>query len=280
MRRAAEFAVFLVLAAAAHLALAALGPEAEGAQSAGQGGAATVTLQAASAQVSDMVARWETPPEALELEQDMPAPAAETAPTLPAPDTGPVPMSQGLGLQLPSDDSTPDQVDTSSATPAAARSEVSDTRPRMRPAQPPKPTPAKTSPQTSQPKSQSSAAQTASGSGGSANAGSAGSSAAATLSAGQRQSLVAQWGAQVRSKIERSKRYPSAARGAEGTVHVRITIARDGSLRAVSVATTSGHAALDAAALRAVKSARRFPPAPRLLDQPSYTFTLAMRFST
>ncbi|MFX0543694.1 TonB family protein [Roseovarius sp. S4756] len=282
MRRTAEFAVFLGLAAAAHLALATLSPEAEGAQSAGQGGAATVTLQAASAQVSDMVARWETPPETLDEAppQEMQTPAFDSAPELPTPDAAPRPASKGPGLQLPGSDSAPDQVDTAPAAPAVTRAEVSDTRPRMRPAQPPSPTPAKPAPKQNRPTSQSSAAQTASGSGGGANAGSARSSAAATLSAGQRQSLFAQWGAQVRNKIERAKRYPAAARGATGTAHVRITVARDGTLRAVSVATSSGHAALDAAALRAVKSARRFPPAPRQLDQPSYSFTLAMRFST
>lgn len=290
MRRAAEFAVFLGLAAGLHLAIAAMGPRTEGAQSAGQRGDASVTLQAASAQVSEMVARWDTPPEVVDQAspQDMPEPeltAAEAAPAAPSLwEAAPVPRIQAPGLQLPQSYSPPDQLDTTPAQPSPKdppeQVQVSDTRPKMRPEKPEKPTPTKPTTQKRAPVSQSSAAQTASGAGGGSNAGAAQNRGAATLSAGQRQSLFAQWGAQVRSKIERGKRYPPAARGASGTVQVRITIARDGTLRAVSVAASSGHPALDEAALRAVKSARRFPKAPRQLDEPTYTFTLAMLFST
>jgi TonB family protein len=150
----------------------------------------------------------------------------------------------------------------------------------MRAPAPAKAAPQPTPKQAAQQNSASSAAQRASGAGGGTNAGAAKNSGAATASAGQIQSLFAQWGAQVRQKIERAKRYPNAARGVSGTVHVRITVDRNGTLRGVSVTGSSGNAALDSAALQAIKSARRFPSAPRQLTDPSYTFTLAMRFST
>ena len=295
MRRVAEFAVFLGLAAGLHLAIAAFGPQADGAQSAGQGGDATVSLQAASAQVSEMVARWDTPPEVADqaAPETMPEPALQPPDPPPAPpavvQAAPVPMPQAPGLQVPQSDRLPDQTDMAPApeqvqeTPEQTR--MSEIRPKIRPPEPPrKPAQAKpkaeTSPQKAAPVSRSSAAQRASGAGGGTNAGAAQDSGAATLSAGQRQSLFAQWGAQVRRKIESGKRYPSSARGASGTVQVSITVARDGALRGVSVVGSSGHPALDDAALRAVKSARRFPAAPRQLADPTYTFTLAMRFST
>ncbi|HEY9037612.1 MAG TPA: TonB family protein [Roseovarius sp.] len=292
MRGAAEFGLFLALAAGLHLAIAAFGPQADGAESAGQGGGAAVSLQAASAEVSALVARWDTPPEAADQAPPgaMPEPAPELQDPPPAPaavvEAAPVSVRPGLGLQVPQSDSLPDRTDTAPAVePSPEQIRMSEIRPQARPPEPlRKPATAKREAQpkkqNSAPVSRSSAAQRASGAGGGTNAGAAQDRGAATLSAGQRQSLFAQWGAQVRRKIESGKRYPSSARGASGTVQIRITVGRDGALRAVSVAGSSGHAALDDAALRAVKSARRFPQAPRQLTDPTYTFTLAMQFST
>lgn len=292
MRRAAEFAVFLGLAAGLHLAIAAFAPQAEGAQSAGQGGDAAVSLQAASAQISDMVERWDTPPEV----EDQPAPEDMAEPELQQPDpppappavveAAPVPTPQVQGLQVPQADDLPDQSVTETAQPTQTPEQIrmSEIRPQTRPAEIRKPAAAKPKvepkKQKPAPASRSSAAQRAAGAGGGTNVGAAQDSGAATLSAGQRQSLFAQWGAKVRRKIESGKRYPSAARGASGTVQVSLTVGRDGALRAVSVVGSSGHPPLDEAALRAVKSARRFPQAPRQLTDATYTFTLAMQFST
>lgn len=297
MRRTAEFGLFLALAAGLHLAIAALDLQADGAESAGQGGAAAVSLQAASAEVSAMVAQWDTPPEVADQmpPESLPEPAPELQDPPPAPpagvDVAPVSAPRGLGLQLPQADSLPDRTDTAPtpmpepvpATPEQVR--MSEIRPQARPPEPlRKPAPVKPEAQATKqkntPVSRPSAAQQASGTGGGSNAGAAQDRGAATLSAGQRQSLLAQWGAQVRRKIESGKRYPSSARGASGTVKVRITVGRDGALHAVSVTGSSGHPALDDAALRAVKSARRFRQAPHQLTEPTYTFTLAMRFST
>jgi len=68
----------------------------------------------------------------------------------------------------------------------------------------------------------------------------------------------------VKNKIEREKKYPEAARikQIEGTVTVSFTISTDGHIRQAAVAGTSGHEALDTAALNAVKAANPLPPPP------------------
>ncbi len=293
MKRAAEFAVFLGLAASLHLAVAAFGPQADGAQSAGQGGDAAVSLEAASAEISAMVARWDTPPDAAEQTPDrMPElelPSADPLPPPATPEAPPVPAPQAPGLQVPQTESVPDRTVMEPAPPRETPEQIrmSEIRPQQRPPELRKPAPTQPKVQPEEkprkqkpaPTARSSAAQRASGAGGSTNAGAAQSTGAATLSAGQRQSLFAQWGAQVRRKIESGKRYPSSARGASGTVQISITVGRDGTLRRVSVVGSSGNSALDDAAIRAVKSARRFPRAPAQLTDPTYNFTLAMQFS-
>ena len=287
MRRAAEFAAFLALAAGLHVSVAAIGSAPEGAQSAGEGGPSAVSLKAASEQLNDLVARWDAPPEVTDQTPPEFAPVPPSPPpdASPAPDitplAAPVETSKAPGLQLPQTDRAPDYTDRASA-PEPARispdtAKLSKIRPQTRPRQVSperKPAPAEPAPA-----SDGSAAQRAAGSGGGTNAGSASDSGAATLSAAARQSLMAQWGAQVRRKIERGKRYPSAARGVSGTVRISITVGREGALHAVSVAGSSGHAALDEAALRAVRSAGRFAAAPPQMTEPSYTFTLAMKFN-
>lgn len=290
MKRVIEFAVFVALAVGVHLAVASYAPSRDGVQSAGNEGAAVVSLKAATATVADMVEQWETPP-------DVPdAPAEPIAPqsAMPAPQMPQVPQVQAeaspftealkaSGLAVPQPESLPDQTGMIAPPPppppvpkvSETRQEPADTRPKSRP-KPPAPRKAQAKPK---PTSRASAAQKASGQGGGADAGVARQQRAATLSASQLQSLTAQWGAQVRRQIERRKRYPRGARGASGTVRVLITVGRDGSLRGVSLAGSSGHSTLDEAALRAVRAAGRFPNAPRELSKPTYTFTLGMKFS-
>jgi protein TonB len=92
-------------------------------------------------------------------------------------------------------------------------------------------------------------------------------------------SLEAGWGAQIRSRIERRKAYPRAAGGAAGRVTLTITVARDGLLESVALAASSGHAALDQAAVAAVRRAGRLPAAPAGLGAPRHVFTLPMDFA-
>lgn len=90
--------------------------------------------------------------------------------------------------------------------------------------------------------------------------------------------LMAGWGARITAGVERHKHYPLAAGVALGTTGVALTVLRDGRLQAVAVARSSGVAALDLAAVQAVRAAAPFPPAPAGLSAPSYAFTLRVKF--
>jgi len=94
----------------------------------------------------------------------------------------------------------------------------------------------------------------------------------------QADSLRAGWGADIRARIERRKSYPRDGDGAAGTVKLRIVVGADGRLRGVAVIASSGSAALDAAAVRAVERAGRFPRAPKQLGAEEASFTLPVSF--
>jgi len=91
------------------------------------------------------------------------------------------------------------------------------------------------------------------------------------------QTLMAQWGGQVRAKIERKKRYPAGTR-ASGKVILRLRLDAAGALHSVSVRRSSGDRALDQAALNAVTQAR-LPRAPQGLGTGLFTFDLPMNFN-
>lgn len=95
-------------------------------------------------------------------------------------------------------------------------------------------------------------------------------------SAGEAKALKADWGSKVRARINRKVALP--ADSAPGTVKVRLEIAASGALLAVGIAQSSGQAALDAAALKAVKSAAPFARAPKGLSEASYSFSLPITF--
>ena len=95
-------------------------------------------------------------------------------------------------------------------------------------------------------------------------------------SAGEAKALKADWGSKVRARINRKVALP--ADSAPSTVKVRLEIAASGALLAVGIAQSSGQAALDAAALKAVKSAAPFARAPKGLSEPSYSFSLPITF--
>jgi protein TonB len=100
-------------------------------------------------------------------------------------------------------------------------------------------------------------------------------SATQTATAGRVQDLRASWGAAIRKKIERRKSYPKGA----GTATVQLTVTRTGALAKVALARSSGHPALDAAALAVVGQAGGFPKAPAGLTEASYVFTLPINFA-
>ena len=100
----------------------------------------------------------------------------------------------------------------------------------------------------------------------------------AGISAGEAKALKADWGAKVRARINRKVALP--ADSTPGTVKVRLEIAASGKLLAVGIAQSSGQPALDAAALKAVKSAAPFARAPKGLGEPSYSFSLPITFKS
>ncbi|OOY17795.1 TonB family protein [Thioclava sp. DLFJ4-1] len=247
-----------------------------GAQSAGDGGDALVSLAPSSPSMAARVAEWERPPEVeTEIAAAQPeaptapeAPEAPTEPTETAPQTAAAPT---LTAPPAPDAALPEQAEP--APPDMPRPEAKPTPPAPKPAKPKPKAPAKkqaSQPAAAQPKQQ------AKGQGEKGAAGDRRAAPAATLSAGQIRSLMGSWGGEIRARIERAKQTPSGA-GA-GRVVVALNIARDGRLIGASVAQSSGHAALDRAALDAVRRAGRFPAAPQGLSKPSYSFSLPMAF--
>lgn len=310
MRRVLEFSIFLSVAAGLHLAALAMTPEEDGMTAEGEGGEAIMSLSASSESVAEMVEEWDRPPETVAaLDPPAPppppptlAPRLEPPRAMPAPATTSRPQTPGLAVPRmeslsemdtaappppppppppPEPEPQPESEQEPEAIPAteSAAAVSSSLRPTSRPLRP-EPVEREEAARQRQRETQASPAQRAAGEGQGAAAGTTRRAETSTLSQSQRQSLTARWGGQVRAAIERRKRYPTDARGISGTAVVRITVGRDGSLRGLALALSSGSAALDQAALRAVQAARSFPPAPAGLTDPTYTFTLPMTFSS
>ncbi|WP_434290043.1 TonB family protein [Celeribacter sp. SCSIO 80788] len=264
MSRALEILGFLTLSLAAHAALLGWAPDAGGQQSQGEGGSQLVSLSASSAALESLVETWDdfAPPEVQAT-----APAQETpVPTESAPDLA---AMTPLPLEAPKM-----AVNLSPPTVATEPFDAPEA-----PEQPPHPEPPKAS---APPKSQQSAeaaGQKAAGTGGMGAQGVAGTAQTATVDPGRAQRDLSNWGSTLRAAIERKKRYPSEARGTQGSVLLRISVARNGALSGVSVLRSSGNGLLDQAALRAVQSVGQFKPAPASLTRPSYTFDLKISFS-
>lgn len=97
---------------------------------------------------------------------------------------------------------------------------------------------------------------------------------AKSASKGEAKALKADWGGKLRSRINRKLATPPG----KGTVKVRLVVAPSGALLSAGIAQSSGAAALDAAALKAVKAAAPYPRAPKGLTEASYSFTLPITF--
>ena len=357
----------LIIALAVHVFAFGLREAEDGVQSAGDGGEARVSIQAASASTAAMVEDWERPPEVAtetalaqptDLDATQPRPptlsdvaqpervqppelttspsevappdaVAQTAPTIPKPDVAAAPeLPDATALELPSAPQTktlaalptpsaprveapsrPDlappptpqspQIDTSSAPiplldnsgnvqrslrpqqkpqseQARAAAQAAEAKSQAARAPAPAPTPRATQPA---PSSRASNQQRASGSGNTQNAGNNQRAQVATLSSSQRASLMRQWGAKVRARVERNQRYPSRARGASGRVVVRISVSGSGGLAGVSVVRSSGNSLIDKAAVDAVRRARSFARAPEGLGNGPHVFDIPMSFS-
>ncbi len=100
---------------------------------------------------------------------------------------------------------------------------------------------------------------------------------AASADPNARARYVAQISAAVRSRL----RYPSGARsqGMSGVATVRFTLNRSGAVLGAALVRSTGHSALDQAALAAVRPGSAFPPAPDGVPQQQITFVVPLRFS-
>jgi periplasmic protein TonB len=259
-----------------HLAGFAMVPlQQGGAQSAGDGGTAPLSLAATDPGIAAMVAAWDAPPVLAD------APIAPQAP-----------LQTALAMAAPAADVAPAMPRTTALTPPvtadvapdvgeAAAAPVPTVRPKARPVQQAAAEPATDTAEapvaTREPASAGTAGQVAAGTGGETAAGSGGQTDAGGLSDAAEADLRAGWGAAIRAKIERKKRYP-AGTTATGTVKLRLTVGADGRLQALAVAGPSGDAALDAAAVKAVQSAGRFARAPDGVSGAA-NFTLNVTFS-
>lgn len=265
LRGSLEAGAFGLLALALHAAAFVALPNSGGAVAAGAGGEELIALEAAAPGYLELVARFDAPP-LPQLPQLTPfAPPKIELPPLPGPDL----------VALPPPVFDPAVPPAPKAPPAPQiRPEPTPAEPPPKQAQAPRPKPAKAGAA-----SPARAAQHAAGSGGGAQAGLAGAARAASLAPAREGDLRAQWGAQIRAGIERRKTYPAAAGRASGSVKVQIAVTRTGALSGVSVLHSSGNAALDGAAVQAVRRAGKFPAAPKGLEKPSYSFALTIRFS-
>lgn len=276
MRRGGAFAVAAGVAAGLHLAaFAALGSGvSSGAESAGDGGDALVSLVASDASVAALVKAWERPPEvALPEAPALAAPVVEAAPMMPAlkdagaaasvPDLPDLPMAEaGPALAAPAPPPRPKPKAEPKPAPEAAPAPVVEAPAPVKPAAE---------------ESVAQSGQAAAGKGGKGAAGNEGVALAATASGAAVANLRAEWGADIRARIERRKSYPRDGDGATGMVKLRIVVAADGQLRGVDIAVSSGSEALDRAAVRAVERAGRFPRAPEGVEG-EVSFTLPVSF--
>ena len=254
-------AVFVALSGALHLAALGLFGGQEGAEAAGDGGQALVSIEAADGTLTNLVAAWDRPPEVTDRSPDLRRVAGDPAPT----PSNPVPVLDQPSL-LPL--ARPDPASPPDSDPAFRAPEL----PAPPPAEPnAQPEPAKPAP----PVSAARPGQTASGSGNGDASGRQAAAAAATVDPGRIESARAEWGASIRARIEGAKRAPRTR--IEGAVRLKLRISPSGALVSSVVSRSSGHSELDAAALAAAARAR-FPAAPVTLGDRVQTFSITLEF--
>ncbi|MGO3929417.1 energy transducer TonB [Rhodopseudomonas pseudopalustris] len=80
--------------------------------------------------------------------------------------------------------------------------------------------------------------------------------------------------------LQRYKRYPAEANGANGTAMLSFTVGRHGEVLRASLAHSSGSSALDAETLAMIRRAQPLPAFPPEMSQGSLSFTVPVRFSS
>lgn len=279
MTRFGEGVAFTGIAVLVHVGLLVqFGPS--GAQSQGAAGQASIALMVSSGDMAERVAAWTRPVEVMQALAVNPVPAIEEYPSTPAVSRPPVPDALPTLPKLPALTAAAPvvmpRIDTQTAEPIGPRhAPAASPRPKERAVQKPEPA-AKPKKRERQTASAPAKQQKAKGGQSGQNAGNAKVKQSASVSKATRRSLMAKWGASIRNRVERRKRYPSGTT-ASGTTVLRITISRGGRLKAVSVVKSSGSRSLDKAAVKAVQRAR-YAAAPKGLNAAQYSFNLPLAF--
>lgn len=264
--RVFEALIFLPVAAALHVVAWDFAPTSSGSSAAGGAGADSVTLAAATASQSAMIAKWqETPQVTATGPTAMQAPAPRSVRILPLPLSAPAPRIPMLAQTPPMTAPTPvrlPQMDTQTATPARAEPPAPLLRPKAR---------TQTAPVQPQP------AKKAGGTGQNTQRGEAAAATVQSQSTASAQVLKAKWGTAIYTKVQRNMRFPRSL-NAGGTAKLALQVARNGTLQELKLIRSSGNNAVDAAALRAVQRAGRFAAAPKGLDADAYGFSLSLTF--
>lgn len=273
----ADAALALILALGLHgAALAVMGDKAgTGATASGDGGTELVTIAPVAGDVAELIAAWEAPPVVM---ADAPEPVIATVPELPPSVPALEPALQVREAAAPPVPAAPIPPPTMQA-PAMADAAPPPPEPmvQVNPDLHPKPRPAPKPQQKREPKPAPVPAAQAAGQGGGGAVGQAGQAEAGTAATAGAADALAAWGADIRARIERKKTYPRGADGATGVVTLVITVTLQGALVAVSVAASSGNPVLDAAAVKAVQSAR-LPKGPAGTDPAGHSFRFRLRY--
>lgn len=272
MMRIGEAVVFLALATGAHLGVWAVAPGTSGATSAGGSGQDSITLSAATAAQVAMIKTWQRPPDitpALQSLSDAP-PAPDSAPVLLQQTAPKIPRAALRRLALPAPQAPELPELNSEPPPPAAKNEgIAEVRPKSRPLREPQTRPAAASEERK--------SQRAEGSAQGQQRATDGDSKIASQSTARTNALRAEWGSAIYAQVRRTMRFP---RGVDqgGTARLALRIASNGKLTDLRLTRSSGNAALDKAAMRAVSQAGRFARAPEGLPGSVHAFSLSLTF--
>jgi len=238
MKRYAEIAIFGSIAVGIHIACFYT-ISAKGVQSGGADGEEAVSILGASQQIEMMVQQWEEPPKPVETLDIKPItqPTQDQAPAIAAP------SSQTAAVLLPNliaptapnvDETVKVQTATAKPIPKPKRKVVEKPKPKKSVKKKPAPKVEKAQVASSRQKEQKSA-----GSGGGSFAGKGQSNVTTGVSKKQIADMKQVWGAKIRRRIERSKKYPRGTRK-NGKALIKLTVGRAGNIIAYSLKKSSG----------------------------------------
>ena len=300
-----DFVLAFGLATGVHVAGLGYFAASGGFEGSGSEGQAALSLTAASAELSDLVADWEAVPEVSVQTAALDAPRADQA-------FAKVDLWSDAGLEMPLSalevvqDKAVAPVVEASVLPVLAAVQLpamnaptvpgdSDVTRALAPVMPEMSAPAVPvldAPEvveraviaTPRPlgrpeRREPSPAVVARGKGGGVSAGKVvATKAVATVSPAARKAAHASWARKIQSRIARHQTFPRGARGA-GRVRLYMDILTDGRLQAVRIDRSSGVQAFDKAALQAARAAAPFPPAPTGVQGAKHSFAQWVNFS-